>query len=33
MCDGEGVVIDVRHGMPVSLEIEHLPETTGARRG
>jgi len=33
MGDGEVLVIDVRHGLPFSIEIEHLPETTGARRG
>jgi hypothetical protein len=33
MGDGEVLVIDVRHGLPFSLEIEHRPETTGVRRG
>jgi hypothetical protein len=33
MGDGEVLVIDVRHGLPFSLEVEHLPETTGVRRG
>lgn len=33
MGDGEVLVIDVRHGLPFSLEVEHLPETTGVRLG
>jgi len=33
MGDGEVLVIDVRHGLPFSLEVEHLPETAGVRRG
>jgi hypothetical protein len=33
MGDGEVLVIDVRHGLPFSLEVEHRPETTGVRRG
>lgn len=33
MGNGEVLVIDVRHGLPFSLEIEHRPETTGVRHG
>jgi len=33
MGDGEVLVIDVRNGLPFALEVEHLPETAGVRRG
>lgn len=33
MGDGEVLVIEVRHGLPFSLEVEHRPEATGVRRG
>ncbi len=33
MGDGEVLVIDVRHGLPFSLEVEHRPAATGVRRG
>lgn len=33
MGNGEVLVIEVRYGLPLSLEVEHLPEAMGALRG